>query len=382
MQAATTNTRRGGMVDCRYVSNEELAERYLNGQLAGAEQDEFEVHLLECPACLESVESLRELRTAVASEAPRIRLAPERRKSPFWLWSLGTASLLILITFALFQWRRPGNPVAKNQAPSPQQAVAPQAKEQPVPAVPTTSAQKEALGAERRTSLAAKGGQPRNVQNNAPTLPSQAPETEIQIERPSATVAETKPADIQPHARNKPRELTPAEAIELYKLAEVHPAQYSFPGPGPSRRPSKRTSAVENTGPYDAASTAFQHAMVAYLERRYRDASEMLENAEQVEPNAPNINFYLGVSRLLLGRPDDAILALNKVTDEGKSRYVQSAHVYLAKAFLQKTDLKHAEAELLIASNMAGQLKTDATSLLDRVRALRTALEVTAAPPQ
>jgi anti-sigma factor RsiW len=44
-------------MQCQELHRDELAEKYLNGQLDPAAQDEFEIHLLECVQCLRQVEA-------------------------------------------------------------------------------------------------------------------------------------------------------------------------------------------------------------------------------------------------------------------------------------------------------------------------------------
>lgn len=358
---------RGELVDCRYVTDKALAECYLNGKLEAPLQDEFEVHLLECPNCLQAIETLKELHSAVALEAARIRLAPERKTSRFWYWSFATASLLLLVALGVLHWRKPGPQIAHNETSPATQNVVPQPAEQQPTLLPAPTTSPKLADPKRKAALAAELNKP-NTQAHSELSP--APETESEVQTPLVAVL-TKPPQV-PAAQTKPRELSPAEANELYKLAQVRPAPYVFAGLSTGTRSSKGMSAVENTASY-AASSAFQDAMIAYVEKRYRDASEKLENAAQLEPTAPHINFYLGVCRLLLGRPDEAVPVLNQVVDEKKSRYVQAAHLYLAKAYLQKADLKQAEAELQAASAITGELKAEAGSLLERVRALRTA---------
>jgi hypothetical protein len=41
------------------LHRDELAEKYLNGQLGPGTQDEFEVHILECSHCLRQVEAVQ-----------------------------------------------------------------------------------------------------------------------------------------------------------------------------------------------------------------------------------------------------------------------------------------------------------------------------------
>jgi anti-sigma factor RsiW len=60
-------------MECQDLHRHELAEKYLNGSLDPAMQDEFEVHILDCANCLRYVEALQVLRQELAQTAGRIR---------------------------------------------------------------------------------------------------------------------------------------------------------------------------------------------------------------------------------------------------------------------------------------------------------------------
>ena len=59
--------------DCGKTDRNELAEKYLNGQLDEAEQDTFEIHILECGQCLDTVELLQAVRFDLTERASVIR---------------------------------------------------------------------------------------------------------------------------------------------------------------------------------------------------------------------------------------------------------------------------------------------------------------------
>jgi anti-sigma factor RsiW len=58
---------------CRDVQENELAEKYLNGQLDPMLRDAFEAHILDCSHCLSSVELLQAVREDLAAHAHAIR---------------------------------------------------------------------------------------------------------------------------------------------------------------------------------------------------------------------------------------------------------------------------------------------------------------------
>ncbi len=58
---------------CQALHRDELVEKYLNGQMLASARDEFEVHLLECADCQQSVDALHALRHELTEAAHRIR---------------------------------------------------------------------------------------------------------------------------------------------------------------------------------------------------------------------------------------------------------------------------------------------------------------------
>lgn len=58
---------------CQELHRDELAEKYLNGQMDFSARETFEVHLLDCADCQRHVEALQALRHELTEAAPRIR---------------------------------------------------------------------------------------------------------------------------------------------------------------------------------------------------------------------------------------------------------------------------------------------------------------------
>jgi hypothetical protein len=54
-------------MDCRQVAKQGIAELYVIGQLESSLQSEFEIHVLECKDCLQTLEVLQELRAVLMS---------------------------------------------------------------------------------------------------------------------------------------------------------------------------------------------------------------------------------------------------------------------------------------------------------------------------
>ncbi len=160
-------------------------------------------------------------------------------------------------------------------------------------------------------------------------------------------------------------------------MGTVQAPPYTFSGFASSNAHDAETDAGGLAGrprksPINQARPFFRDAMNAYVDQRYSDASDLLEKAAQAEPNAPDVNFYLGVCRLLRGKPADSIAPLTEPFCRMRtSPWAQSAHFYLAKAYLQTGDLAQAETQLHAAADMPGRLKAEAGSELARLQTVR-----------
>ena len=378
-------------MNCLHIADKHVAEQYLTGQLDDSQKDEFEIHILECQDCLSAVETLKDLRLALSSHAHEIRLDSDRGASRFWKWCLvAAASVALVVAVGISQRRRQGSRsamhVASQPLPAPQTpaqtAQTENISNSPTPAATAQSTKAPLAERQHQTHPSRKviqdsGKQPHIV----PVTPATTPEPSIPAPAEVASVQSGTGAETKEIAGIKSTELTSEQALELYRLAQVRPVPFTFAGMKPSRSAPSGLSAMPGAG-HDSGSSMFQLGMAAYVEGKYREASSILETASQAEPGAPNINFYLGICRLMLGRPDSAIPALSKVTSESKSRLIQPGHLYLAKAYLQKAELDRAQSELERAVSLPGSFKGEADSLLQKVRALRTSIDSGSSPEQ
>jgi len=160
-------------------------------------------------------------------------------------------------------------------------------------------------------------------------------------------------------------------------LGIVDPYPYNFAGyptfkTGPASSGTPQT--VSKGGAPASGSSVFQRAMIAYVEGRYKDALPLLETAVP-ETSGPDAPFYLGVCRLLRGKPQEALAPLQDALRSGNTRYSQAAHFYLAKAYIQTRDLAAAQRELEAATAQAGRLSEESRKLLERVRDLRSKMQ-------
>src|SRR5262249_14740223 len=164
---------------------------------------------------------------------------------------------------------------------------------------------------------------------------------------------------------------------EMFRLALVNAPPYTFSGftrfakdtPSGSKGSGVRHS--ENNAP-DGKRPAFQNAMLAYVDGNYERAGELLALALKQEPPAPDTYFFLGVCRLLPRDAAGSIAPLKSALIQQQSPFTQSAHYYLAKAYLQTHDLAAAETELQAAASLTGEWTGSARVELARLRALRS----------
>src|SRR5215470_9426508 len=113
-------------MDCSNIDRNELAEEYLNGALDEANQNDFEIHILDCQKCLQAVEMLQFVRFDLTDRAPAIRsqTPPQTHWWFRWQWALVACSLMIVGVWGLREWRRTdaghqqSAEVAANKGPS------------------------------------------------------------------------------------------------------------------------------------------------------------------------------------------------------------------------------------------------------------------------
>lgn len=121
----------------------------------------------------------------------------------------------------------------------------------------------------------------------------------------------------------------------------------------------------------DEATARFQQGMNRYGQADFRGAITDLKAAADLEPDAPHIRFFLGVSQLLAGETRSAIDSLHAAVAIGDSPYLEEAHLYLAKAYLRRGDPGAAEQELKRVASLNGPRREEANRLLNRVERSR-----------
>jgi tetratricopeptide (TPR) repeat protein len=127
---------------------------------------------------------------------------------------------------------------------------------------------------------------------------------------------------------------------------------------------------VRLRGSEDDAARRFREAMELYSRGDWRGALPGLRAAAGLDPEAPNIAFYLGACALLAGETDEAIAQLQRTVDLGDTPFLEESLYYLAKAQLREGNATAARDALGKIIVLNGDRSEEAQSLLDRLDAL------------
>jgi tetratricopeptide (TPR) repeat protein len=110
----------------------------------------------------------------------------------------------------------------------------------------------------------------------------------------------------------------------------------------------------------------FVLAMAAYQENRFGEAIEQLETLTEIEPTNADVKFYLGVSRLLIGRYQEAKAPLKEAAPLGTGVEREKCHYYLALAYLKTNQPRLAVPELEAVIQMNGDYRMPAEELKEQ----------------
>ena len=391
-------------MQCQELHRDELAEQYLNGKLDPAAQDEFEVHILECVQCLRQVEAVQTLRHGLAERAHQIRAYSPVGRSRFrWQWVTAAAFALVVCGLGVIEFQRIKAPrSAKLQVPPSSSISITGGATIEVPATKSSSANSALVDNLPVNGFNFRLNDSHVTRDNAPFTGSapgsglnlkaqRARSNRINVDGIDGASNSTKgmsasidyPATTPSMSQQVHAEVPPVGSDEttkeLFRLGTITAFPYTFSGFGSSGKGvgsnvSLNALSDKTGGPRSSDPTRafFRSAMNAYVEKRYVDALEILEEAVKKEPGAPDVNFYLGICRLLEAKPEASITPLNAVLESKESPLQQAAHFYLAKAYIQTGDLANAESQLKTAAAMPGNLSTEAGLELGRLQALRS----------
>jgi hypothetical protein len=400
-------------MDCQRVRRDELIESYLSHRLEEGVSDEFETHVLSCRECSGVLEEMQGLRDGLEEKAASIRSAVTK-PSVFRFWRQAAAvgfAVILLVSFGLLRLRRatkhdedpslvsksphkPAEKVAEVKPPPKShqsgldlEVSSGKIPTQPAPAhkspsdasVNRPSAQPEktivAKSSEASTGTSSAGTEASSSEDTKPKESACLPSTLPTVgEGPAAVARNTTPEASTDSAHIK---LTSAQGVELFQIGAVEAAPFAFSGFGRHSKDPKggKTDSLSiGTVTPDTGRVLFQKGMTAYVEGRYDDTIGFLQSAAQRDKRTDDINFYLGVSQILAGHPQEAAVPLGKVIALENSAYLQSAHYYLGKAYVQEMKLDQAESEFRAAAALPGRVTADSKALFARVAALRAQL--------
>jgi hypothetical protein len=96
-------------MDHHYIEGHNIPDRYLQGTLSAAERARFEEHMIDCPECLDRLETTedfrRSLRTVAAEYAATSRVDARPGRRPRWIgitgWRQGLLAAAMLVLVAL-----------------------------------------------------------------------------------------------------------------------------------------------------------------------------------------------------------------------------------------------------------------------------------------
>ena len=381
---------------CRVFDQEDVIPKYLSGRLDLATEDEFGMHLLECPHCQNAVETLQLVRENLIAREHEIRSYSTARRRLWWPQLALAASLLLVFGIGFWQSmhrRGPIQPVqqASSKSTKPDDAIAsgppnatrgpgnhaPQSASSP-PGISAHSAQNQAPSpAEKDHS----SEQPAvNAHTSGETAP--APGTEV-AGLPASEAMPPKTSTEIPANSASP---ATSETGELAKLAVVRALPYSFAGVAASQPsgggstkglhfPSAGLSghsanAKPGTSGFHTAQDYFTAGMSAYVDRNYEAAAGLLGEAAQLDPNLSEANLYFGICQLLLGKPQDAMSPLQSASRDNKPAVSQAGHFYLAKSYLKLGKRAEAEDELRASAAIPGRLSAESNALIERLRSI------------
>ena len=360
-------------MDCRQLDRDNLFVQYVSGCLEPQIESELEEHILRCNQCQAVLEALLFAREDLQARAHIIRTQtqPSRIWARWVLVAVSSSCLLILgVTMYRFQRTR-----ARQQAVS--HLSAPEDFQE--------NTRVDLSGPPSPTPSITNDVHKRNY--NGLTKPPDIPQTGQQTPELEPGPLPLTPKDSGTKPSKPGQDAMPGEvawsreqlsAIDSEILSKVALPNYTFSGIGKRRHsggagfPAGAVNlppAIDSSSPA-AADDLFQSAMLAYVEKRYADSETLLDAAIKIAPGAPEINFYLGISRLALGKPSEAIDPFRTVLAHQDRQYSQRAHFYLANAYMKLLRLPEADQELEKAASIPGPLRADARSELTNLRAI------------
>jgi TolA-binding protein len=364
---------------CDRVKGEDLAEQYIAGRLPASEAGAFEEHFFECDACTQEVLLLQAAK-ADLMVCPLLPRAERHRHR--WLRVLALGALAVLVVaIGLVQRDRNTNRGTVSQAPT--QPISPE--------------QRAVTGSAERTSAGETQAAPAQHKPAVVATQTSAEKIESRNDPRSTVVADASP----PVASSPPRKTVKGEGIQdpegakrLFVLGEIEPPVYSFAGFNSATGKRKKMTGA-NAGqdsltsgkgavtedptakkkPGDGENLLFQEkfrqAMTAYIDGDYSKSAELLGQVVTLDSAPPEAYFYLGISRMMIGRPRDAVEPMQVAARIGNGTLQSSAHLFLGKAYVQLRQLDQAESEFEKTLTAGGRNAILAKRFLTETRLLK-----------
>lgn len=113
--------------------------------------------------------------------------------------------------------------------------------------------------------------------------------------------------------------------------------------------------------------TLLEDAMAAYELENYAEAKEKLDRFLEDTPEHEAANLYFGISAILSGEAETAILHLQKASGSKDTRIADAARWYLALSYLKLNKIKEAKELLQTIRQGGGYFAPPADSLVNRI---------------
>jgi tetratricopeptide (TPR) repeat protein len=155
----------------------------------------------------------------------------------------------------------------------------------------------------------------------------------------------------------------PTVSAQLVEMARIDPPPYT---------------PVRLRGATDEAQRQFRKTMESYTAGSYAAAIPGLEAAAKLDPEAPNIRFFLGTCYLLSERTGDGIEALQHVVDLGDTPFLEEALLLLAMGFLGNGDIESAMQHAEMVVSLEGDYQKQALEMTNEIHRI---VEIGDAPP-
>ena len=396
---------------CQRSDREDVIPKLLNGQLDAATEDDFGMHLLECSDCQDAVEMLQAVRADLIAREHQIRAYSGIGERSWWPRFALAAMFLAVCGIGAWQvatHRQEATQLVQQQSSTP--APVPPGAKSPQNAFPRPSDVAPEAGNRQTQHVASASSRTADRSNAKDRVPAPASEEsahqQLAVPPPVPSSGQNTPGSQGLESDPRPAsDATPAgnsteagaiplspkpEGEDVAQLAVVRPLPYSFagvaasqPSGGGSARinhvPSAAVSGSDSANPkpgtngFRTAQDYFTGGMSQYVDRNYETAADLLGEAVRLNPDSSEASLYFGICKLLLGKPEDAVLPLQSAAREKKPNISQASHFYLAKAYLKLGKRTEAEEELRASANIPGRLTAESNALILRLKSIPTA---------